>query len=108
VHLKAHPIFQSAFVIVKAGLVQLPWDWVGPRSTRAGVAAAVDDVSVDPPTAVVVELLEFAAAVVVVVVELPELAAAAVVVELDPAGGGGLYAPVLGERVDECEPPFTA
>ena len=93
-HLKAHPIFQSAFVIVKAGLVQLPWDWVGPRSTRAGVAAAVDDVSVDPPTAVVVEL--------------PELAAAAVVVELDPAGGGGLYAPVLGERVDECEPPFTA
>ena len=75
-HLNAQPMFQPAAVVVKVGLVQLPCSWVGPKSARAGPAAAVDDVDdvevvvVDPPADVVV--VDPPAAVVVVVVELPE------------------------------------
>jgi hypothetical protein len=84
-------MFQPAAVMVKAGLVQLPCDWVGPRSICAGAATAVVDVvveeaSVEPPAATVVELPG------ATVVELPA-PAPAVVVELDPAdppGGGGV------------------
>ena len=53
--LKAQPMFQLAAVVVNAGLVQLPDIWVGPRRTRAGPAAAVDGVDVDPPVVVVVD-----------------------------------------------------
>lgn len=46
VHWKAHPIFQSAAVVVNAGLDQFPLDWIGPSSTLAGVATADDAVVV--------------------------------------------------------------
>ena len=54
-HLKAHPMFQPAAVVVNVGLVQLPCICVGPIRTRAGPAATVEDVDaavdvvVDPP-----------------------------------------------------------
>ena len=40
-------MFQPAAVMVNAGLVQLPWDWVGPRRTLAATVVGVDDVVVD-------------------------------------------------------------
>jgi hypothetical protein len=95
VHWKAQPIFQVGAVMVKAGLVQLPWSWVGPSSNRAG---AVDVVVVDPVddevAVVVVVSLDFPPAVVVVVVVVvdPPPVAAVVLVELPPAGGS-VYAP---------------
>ena len=90
VHLKAQPMFQPAAVVVKDGLVQFPWSWVGPRRTPACAGAAVDDVDddvdvvVEPPAAVVV--VEPLATVVVEPVDLPE--AGAVVVVAPPGGGG--------------------
>ena len=53
-------MFQAATVVVNAGLVQLPWSCGEITRTRAGPAAAVDDVDdvvdvvVDAPAAVVV------------------------------------------------------
>jgi hypothetical protein len=70
-HLKAHPMFQLATVVVKGGLVQFPWSCVGPRSTRAGPAAAVEEAVVEEPAAVVVVVLaELLDPAVVVLVEL--------------------------------------
>jgi hypothetical protein len=98
-------MFQAGAVIVKAGLVQFPWSWVGPSSNRAGgievvVVEPVVDV-VDEPAVVVVVSLDFPA-VVLVVVEVPAVGAevvveplaveAVVLVELPPAGGRE-YAP---------------
>jgi hypothetical protein len=92
--LKAQPMFQPAAVVVKVGLVQLPFSCVGPRSTRAGPAAAVDDVEVvvvvDPPAAAVVVVEELPEAAVVVVVDDPPVAAVVVVVA--PEEAGSLYA----------------
>jgi hypothetical protein len=84
VHWKAQPIFQFGTVMVKAGLVQLPWSWVGPSSNRAG---GVDVVVVEP---VVVEVDEPAVGA-EVVVDAPPVATV-VPVELPPAGGS-VYAP---------------
>ena len=96
VQLNAQPMFQLGAVVVKAGLVQLPCSCVGPRRTRGGPAAAVDDVVADPPAAVVVvDPLEAA-----VVVE-PLVAAAVVVV--DPVDFGIVYAGAL-EEDDPVEP----
>ena len=111
--LKSQPMFQPAAVVVKEGLVQLPDICVGPRSTRAGPAAAADEAAVDPLAAVVVDPL--AAVVVdppaVVVVERPAplvvldppaldppALSGAVVVETVPDEVGSLYA---GAPVDE-------
>ena len=86
-------MFQPAVVVVNDGLVQFPWDCVGPISTRAGPAAADDagaDVVVVPPAMVVVvdplaaPVLPLAA---VVVVD-PDVAADVVVVAPDEASLG--------------------
>ena len=97
VQLNAQPMFQLAAVVVKAGLVQLPWSCVGPRSTRAGPAATVDDVVADPPAAVVVVVDPLVAAA--VVVDPP----AAAVVVVDPVDLGMVYAGAL-EEDDPVEP----
>ena len=107
-HWKAHPMFQPGAVIVKAGLVQLPSDWVGPSNKRAGadVVVVADDPGVAVVVVVVVAFDPFPLVVVVVVpvvevevlvepvepgeavvlVELPP-GETVVVVELPPAGG---------------------
>ena len=98
-HWKAQPIFQPGAVIVKAGLVQFPWSWVGPSSNRAGgidvlvVEPVVDEV--DEPAVVVVVSLDFPPVVLVVadpavgaeVVVEPPAVEAVVLVEPPPAGG---------------------
>jgi hypothetical protein len=90
---KAHPMFQPAAVTVKAELVQLPCDWVGPRSNFAGSAVAEIVGVVDGSAATLVVVLEEDAPDVV-----DELPPAGPVVELaeidplDPVGGGGWYA----------------
>ena len=115
VHWKAQPIFQAGAVIVKAGLVQFPWSWVGPSSNRAGgidvlvVEPVVDEV--DEPVVVVVSL-DFPPAV-LVVVEAPAVGAevvvepppveAVVLVALPPAGGRE-YAPP-SDVPDPPDPP---
>jgi hypothetical protein len=102
VQLKAQPMFQLAAVVVKAGLVQLPDIWVGPRRTRAGPAAAVDGVDVGPPAAVVV--VDPPAAV-VVVADPP--GAVVVVTELPEVGS--LYAGAPDDAVAESPVvPFNA
>jgi hypothetical protein len=78
-------MFQPAAVMVNAGLIQLPWDWVGPRRTLAATVVGVDDVDVDP-----------LAAVVVVDEDPPEPLCDALVVVVDPVE------PVVG--VDPVEP----
>lgn len=85
-------MFQSATVVVNAGLVQLPWSCGEIMRTRAGPAAAVDDVDVvvDAPAAVVV--VDPPAAVVVVV----ELAPTVVVVVAVPPPAGALEGVALG------------
>jgi hypothetical protein len=102
-------MFQPATVVVKDGLVQLPDICVGPRSTRAGPAAAVDELPVDPPAAVVV--VDPPAAVVVVdppaaVVVDPPLLSGAVVLLTVPLDVGSLYA---GAPDDDAvaEPPVV-
>jgi hypothetical protein len=91
-HLNAQPIFQPAAVVVNVGLVQLPCICVGPMRTRAGPAAAVDDVDdavdvvVEPPALVVV--VDPPAAVVLV----EPLADDFVVVVVDPVDVGMRYA----------------
>jgi hypothetical protein len=97
---------------VKAGLVQLPSICVGPRSTRAGPAAAVEDVDVDPPAAAVV-VVELSAAVVVVDPLLAFVAVeplgAVVDVEVDPAEVGSLYAGAADDSLaDPSVVPFNA
>jgi hypothetical protein len=98
VHWNAQPTLQPAAMVVKAGLIQLPWDCVRAISTRAvavtgGPDAVVVEV-VDDPAAVVV--VDDPAPVVVVDVApefFPPPGATIVVVELDevePAGGGGV------------------
>jgi hypothetical protein len=79
VHWNAHPICQLAAVMVKGGLVQGPWDWVGPTRTRVGEAGC--DVVVDEDEEESVEL---------VVVDDPE---GEVVVE-DPDGEVVVVLPV--------------
>ncbi len=86
---KAHPMFQPDAVTVKAGLVQLPWDWVGPRSSCAG-AAVVEVVEEVPVTAPEVVVEEDAPVVVVDEVPAPEAVELVDVDPLDPAGGGGV------------------
>jgi hypothetical protein len=51
-------MFQLATVVVKGGLVQFPWSCVGPRRTRAGPAAAVEEAVVEEPGAGVVVVAE--------------------------------------------------
>jgi hypothetical protein len=118
--LKAQPMFQPAAVVVKEGLVQLPDICVGPRSTRAGPAAAADEVAVDPPAAVVVVdppaavVVDPPAAVVVVepaplvalerpappvVLEAPALCGAVVVDTVPAPEVGSLYAGAPAEEV---------
>lgn len=110
--LKAQPMFQPAAVVVNAGLVQLPDICVGPKSTRAGPAADVDDVEVDPPAAVVV--VEPLGAVVVVdppaaVFAVDPPVAVATVVVVDPVEVGSLYAGVPEDAVVEpAVVPFNA
>ena len=107
-------MFQPATVVVNAGLVQFPDICVGPRRTRAGPAAAGDEVDVDPPAAVVV--VDPPAAVVVVdppaaVVVVDPPAAPAVVVELtDEPDVGSLYAGAFDDDDDADDPavvPFS-
>jgi hypothetical protein len=99
-HLNAQPMFHGAAVVVKAGLVQLPWSCGEVMRTRAGPAGAVDDpaavvgVVVDPPATVVVVVPPAA----VVVVTAPPPAAVVVVAVLPPVGepdeaaaGGGRF-----------------
>jgi hypothetical protein len=126
VHWKAQPIFQAGAVMVKAGLVQFPWSWVGPSSNRAGgidvvvVEPVVDEL--DELAVVVVVSLDFAPAV--VVVEAPEAGAEVVVEETAvgeevvvepptvetvvlvvlPPAGGRVYAPPP-EVPEPLEPP---
>ncbi len=104
-HRNAQPIFQPDAVVVKAGLVQFPCICVGPMSTRAGPAGALDEVEeevvdvVDPPACVVV----VPPAAVVVVVE-PLVPADVVVVVGDV---GIWYAGVeADEAVDPCRFPI--
>jgi len=119
-HWKAQPIFHGAAVVVNDVLVQLPLSCGDSRRTRAGPAAAVDEVDeaavvvVEPPAAVVV--VEPPAAVVVVeppaavvVVEPP-----AVVVVVEPpavdelegvALGGSLLLPALDAL--DAPPPVS-
>ncbi len=78
-------MFQPATVVVKVGLVQFPCICVGPMSTRAGPAGALDDVDVDvvvvdPPAAVVVVVDPPAAVVFVAEPPVPAI----VVVVADP------------------------
>ena len=79
-HLNAHPMFHPAAVVVNGGLVQFPWSCGDVKRTRAGPAAAADDVDgavdvvVDPPATVVV-VAELPPAAVVVVAVLPPAAA---------------------------------
>ena len=109
--LKAQPMFQPAAVVVKEGLVQFPDICVGPRSTRAGPAAAV---VVDPPAAAVV--VDPPGAVVVVLDDPPALVVAdplagAVVVVADPPEVGSLYAgapPVEDAVAEPSVVPFSA
>ena len=116
VHWKAQPIFQAGAVIVKAGLVQFPWSWVGPSSNRAGgidvlvVEPVVDEV--DEPAVVVVVSLDFPP-VVLVVVEAPAVGAEvvvepppveAVVLVAPPPAGGREYAPP-SDVPDPPDPP---
>jgi len=99
-HLKAQPMFQPATVVVKLGLVQLPWSWVGPKRTCAGPAAADDDVDVvvvDPPADVVVVVDPPEAAVVVVELLEPFAVDGVVVVVVDPVDLGNTYAGVLDD-----------
>ena len=85
-------MFQPAADVVKAGLVQLPCICVGPKRTRAGPAAAPDEVGavvvvVDPPACVVV--VDPPAAIVVVALEPCEpLVPADVVVVAEPEDAG--------------------
>jgi hypothetical protein len=98
----AQPMFHGAAVVVKAVLVQLPFICGELSNTRAGPAAAVDDVVGvvdDPPAAVVV--VEPPDAVVVVPPELPP--AAVVVVAVLPAAGPAAEAG--GGKVPEVVPP---
>jgi hypothetical protein len=115
VHWKAQPIFQAGAVMVKAGLVQFPWSWVGPSSNRAGgidvvvVEPVVDEL--DELAVVVVVSLDFPPAVVVVeapavgeeVVVDPPTVETVVLVALPPAGGR-VYAPPP-EVPKPLEPP---
>jgi hypothetical protein len=108
-HWKAHPIFQPGAVIVKAGLVQFPCNWVGPSNSLAPEVAAGAVEGVDVP---LVDVSDFALPPVVGVDVDPELdlpvedvvpvvgvaPVEGVVVVPDPAGAGNLYAP-------ELEPP---
>src|ERR1700722_11366856 len=91
VHWKAQPIFQAGAVMVKAGLVQFPWSWVGPSNNRAG---GIDVVVVD-------ELGELAVVVVVSLVFPPAL-----VVVVDPAVGAEVVVedPAVGAEV-VVDPP---
>jgi hypothetical protein len=86
-------MFQPGAVIENAGLVQFPCDCIGPSSNRAGVVTAVEVVVVedDEPDPEVVVVDEVAPPAVVVVDCDPDVGAV-VLDELDPAGGGGLYA----------------
>jgi hypothetical protein len=93
VHWNAQPMFQPVAVIVKAGLVQLPSDWVGPSNKRAGaVVVVVGEPVVDEVVVLVVVVpLEPLPLVVVVVpavdVEvLVEPEGTVVLVELPPGG----------------------
>ena len=101
-HLNAQPMFQPAAVVVKVGLVQFPCIWVGPRSTCAGPAGALDEVVpdvvvvVDPPACVVV--VDPPAAVVVVAEPLEPPDPDDVVVVVDPVEVGMRYA---GVEADE-------
>jgi hypothetical protein len=85
VHWKAQPIFQAGAVMVKAGLVQFPWSWVGPSNNRAGGIDVVVVDELDELAVVVVVSLDFPPALVVVVVVDPAVGAEVVVV--DPAVG---------------------
>jgi hypothetical protein len=105
VHWKAHPMFQLAAVVVKAGLVQLPLAWVGPSSNLAGeetgaevvVVVCVDDtvVVVDEPGVVVVELPAPDPWPSVVVVFAPA----------EPDSAGNVDAPPLVLALDEAGVP---
>jgi hypothetical protein len=95
VHWKAHPMFQPAAVTVKAGLVQFPWDCVGPSRRCAGVAAAegvVVVLLVVPPglEVVVVDFFRPVAVVAVVVGAVLAVAPLAAVVVGEPLGVGSL------------------
>ncbi len=88
-------MFHPAAVMVNEGLVQFPWSWVGPNSTRAGPDGAVDGglevVVVAPPAAVVV------------VDELPPEVAEVVVVEPE-VDLGIVYAGAFDDGDDEDAP----
>jgi len=110
-HWKAQPIFHGAAVVVNDVLVQLPLSCGDSRRTRAGPAAAVDDVDdaavvvVDPPATVVV--VDPPAAVVVVdppatVVVVPP---AADEPEAAALGGGSLPLPELDAL--DAPPPVS-
>jgi hypothetical protein len=108
VHWKAQPMFQPGAVIVKAGLVQLPSDWVGPSNKRAGaVVVVVGDPVVEVVALVVVVTLEPFPLVVVVVAVVPavdvevlvEPGGTVVLVELPPGGTVVLVAPAGGGGV---------
>lgn len=106
--LNAQPMFHPATVVVKEGLVQLPDICVGPSSTRAGPAAAGDELDVDPAAVVVVDppaaLLDDPPAAVVVVDPLE--APGAVVVETELPEVGSLYAGVSDDDA-VAEPPVV-
>lgn len=98
-HLNAQPMFHDAAVVVKAGLVQLPWSCGDVTRTRAGPAGADDPdavagdvepppaaavvVVVDPPPGAVLEVAESPGAVVVVLPPVEEPA--------DASLGGGSF-----------------
>jgi hypothetical protein len=88
--------------MAKAGLVQLPCICVGPSSTRAGPAAAVDAVVVEPPAAAVVVVVEPSGAAVVVVEPLDGV----VVVVLAVLDVGNLYAGA-SDDCDVVDPPVV-
>jgi hypothetical protein len=91
VHWNAQPMFQLAAVMVKVGLVQLPCDCVGPRSSRAGELATVEVVAVEEVVdELVVDLVELVVddPVGLVVVLEPPPPLTAVLVVLDPPAGG--------------------
>ena len=68
-------MFQLAAVIVKVGLVQLPCDCVGPRSSRAGEVATVEVVSVEVVSVEVEVVVDDPVGLVVVLEPPPPVAA---------------------------------
>ncbi len=104
-HWKAHPMFQPACVVVKAGLVQLPWAWVGPSSNFAGEETGAEVVVVVCADDAVVVVDEAGVVVVVEEVPAPDPWPSVVVVlaPAEPDSAGNVDAPPLA--LDEAGVP---